>query len=126
MHDVVRYLEIEHELERPLELRQQIVERLGLRRITRKPVEHEPVARVLVRQAVAHQPDRELVRYERARGENGLHFLAERRSRRDRLTEHVARRDVGDPVLGGDARCLGALPGTLRPENQDVHFRNPS
>ena len=48
---------------------------------------------------------------------------------RDCSPEHVPRRDMGDTVGRGDPLCLRALPGSLRPENEDVdrrYLRKPS
>ena len=106
--------------------REHRVERLGLREVAREAVEDEPVARVVLREPLADHPDRELVRDEVAAGHDRVDLAAERRRVVERA-EHVARRDVRDPVLGRDPLRLRALARPLRAEEQEVHyFRKPS
>ena len=108
---------------------QHLVERLGLDEVAREPVEDEPADRIVLREPVADQRDRQLVRDELAGGEDRLDLAAELGPVGDRSAEHVARRDVGHAVGRGDPLCLRALPGSLRPENEDVdrrYLRKPS
>ena len=108
---------------------QHLVERLGLDEVARKAVEHEAADRVVLREPVADQRDRQLVGHELAGGEDRLDLAAELRSVGDRSAEHVARRHMGHAVGRGDPLRLRALPGSLRPENEDVdrrYLRKPS
>jgi hypothetical protein len=75
---------------------------------------------------VAHQLDRQLVRDESALVEERLDLPAERGAGGDRSAEELARRDVRDAVLVGDALRLRSLPRPLRTENEDVQRKNPS
>ena len=69
---------------------------------------------------LAHESDHDLVRDERPRVHVPLGFEAQTRPSGSRLTEHVARRDVGDaPFLCEGAR-LRALAGTGRAQEDDA------
>src|SRR5688572_17651580 len=119
-------IEEEDDVERAADLLEQLVERPSLGEVARKPVEDEPLTRVVVGQALADHPDRELVGYEVAARHDLVH-LAPERSRVVEGAEHVARRDVRDLAAAGDALGLRPLPRPLRAEHQDVHYlRKPS
>ena len=125
--DVVGDLEVEDDVELSTLLVEHRVERLGLRQRAREAVEHEPAQRVTASEPLADELDRELVRNEVAAREDRRDPAAEVGLHRDRLPEHVARRDVRNARLGGDPLRLGALAGPLRAEQQDVHYlRKPS
>jgi len=81
---------------------------------------------IVVVQALADHPDRDLVGYEVAALHDLVHLAAER-GRLVEGAEHVAGRDMRDRVLGRDALRLGSLPRPLRAEHQYVHYlRKPS
>ena len=122
-------IEEEHCVERPADRVEHLVELLGLNEVARESVEDEPTARIVLREPVADQRDRQLIRHELAGCEDRLHLAAEVCSLCDRGAEHVPRRDVGNTVGCADPLCLRALPGSLRPENEDVdrrYLRKPS
>ena len=79
------------------------------------------------REPLADQPDRELVGDEVAARHDRRRPRGRAASASVERAEHVAGRDVRDPVLGRDPLRLGALARPLRAEHQDVHyFRKPS
>src|SRR5919197_32729 len=90
--DLVGNLELEDEVELPVDLPQHRVQRLGLDEGAREAVEDEAVLRVRGREPVADQLDHEVVGNEAAAVVDRLHLAAERRVVRDRAPEDVARR----------------------------------
>jgi hypothetical protein len=122
--DVVFELEQEDDVERPLDLLQHVVERLGLGDVARESIEHEAAARV--HELLADEGGGDLVRDEVPCVEQRLDLAAERRVRRDRSPEEIAGCDVRDAVLGSDPLRLRPFPRPLRPEDQDVQRKNPS
>ena len=126
---VVVQVEEEDRVERPADRVEHLVESLGLHEVPWEPVEHEAARRIVPRESVANQGDRQLVRDELARGEDRLDLPTELRPVHDRSAKHVAGRDVRDTVGCAEPLCLGALPGSLRPEHEDVdgrYLRKPS
>ena len=77
-----RKLEQEHGRERPVDLLEHRVERLGLRDVAREAVEHEAVLRVVLGEPVADERDRHVVGNELARLEQRLDLPAELGCRR--------------------------------------------
>ncbi len=124
--ELVRKVEEEHGVEPAADLGQHPVERLRLGEIPREAVEHEAVARVLYRQTLADQCHGQVVRHEVPAREDRLHPAPELGAGGDRRAKHVARRDVRDPVGGGDPLCLRPLAGPLRAQHEQVHRRKPS
>ena len=103
-----------------------LVERSGLRLVAGEPVEHEPAQRVGVRKALLDQLDRDLVWDERTARQDRLHTAPELGSGGDRLTEHVAGRDVRYRIVGCDPFRLRALPRPLRSQHEQVQRKKPS
>ena len=124
-------VEVEEEdgVERASDRDEHLVELLGLDDVAREAVEHESTRRVVLGEPVADQRDRELVGNELAGGEDRLDLAPELRACCHGSAEHVARRHVRHTVDSGDPLRLRALPGSLRPENEDVdrcYLRKPS
>ena len=119
-------IEEEDDVERAPDLVEHLVERLGLGEVARKAVEDEPLAGVVLRQALLDHPDRDVVRDELA----ALHDLVDLAAERLRVVEraeHVAGRDMRDAVSPRDALRLRSLPRPLRAEHEHVHYlRKPS
>jgi len=110
--------------ERPVDLVEQLVERLRLRQCARETVENEAAARF--QKLFADELDRDVVGDELAVGEQRLDPPAERRAALDRSAIEIAGRDVRDLVLGRDLLCLRPLARSLRSQDEDVYLRNPS
>ena len=119
-------IEEQHEVEVSTDLGQHRVERLRLRQVAGKPVQHEPRRGIRLGEPVANQRDREVVRHELAPREERLDQPADLRVGRDRGPEHLTGRDVRDSPLVREPRRLGALAGALRPQHEQVHRRKPS
>jgi hypothetical protein len=94
--------------------------------VTREAVEDEPAHRVRAGQALADQPDSQLVGNELAGREDRLGKSTELGLRRDLVAEHVAGREVRDPELGRDPSRLRSLPRARGANDEQVHFKKPS
>ena len=105
----VGHVEREHDAERTAHLLEHLVERLGLRKVARVAVENEARHGVAAREAICDERNRDLVRNEMARGEEGLHLLAEVGAARDRVAVEIAARNVRNAVRRRDLLRLGAL-----------------
>ena len=116
-------IEEQNGVEWPADRMQHLVECLRLDEVPWEPVEHEPGHGIVLGKPVADQRDRQLVRDELARGEDRLDLAPELGAVGDRSTEHVPGGHVRHTVSGGDPLRLRALPGSLWPENEDVHRR---
>ena len=97
-----------------------LIQRAGLRRGARKPVEHEPGDRIRTRQPLADDPDHQVVADQLAAFHHGLHLPAEFRPAVHRLAENVARRDLGNPELACETFRLRALPRSRRAQHHQV------
>ena len=75
------------------DLHAHVVKRLRLRNGAREAVENESVFAVRLRQTLFDYPDNDLVEDERAGIDEAFCVSAHFGSRRDRLTDHVARRN---------------------------------
>ena len=84
-------IEEQHRVERPSDRAQHLVERLGLDEVARKPVQDEPTDRVVLREPVADQRDRQLVGHELAGCEDRRDLEAELGPVGDGSAEHVPR-----------------------------------
>ena len=122
----VGHLELEDDVERAVEVAEQLVQRLGLHHRAWKAVEDEAGIGVAAVEPVADQPDHQVVVDEVAALVDGLQLATERRLPLLHLPDHVPGRDVGDAVGRGDLLRLSALPGALRSKQQDVYRRKPS
>ncbi len=108
------------------EVAQQIVERLSLRQRTREAVEHETRQRVAAVEPVGDQADHQIVG-DKIAAVVDLFQLPSRRGRKLlHLADHVAGRDVWNPIGGRQAFRLRSLAGSLRSEKEDVQRRKPS
>jgi hypothetical protein len=110
--------------EGPVDLVEQLVERLGLRQCPGKAVEDEAVAGL--QELLANELDRDVVGDELAVGKQRLDSPAETRAARNRGAIEIAGRNVRDLVLGRDLLCLRPLARSLRSQDEDVQRRNPS
>ena len=124
--DLVRDVEEEDRVEPAADAAEHRVERLRLREVAREAVEDEALARIVAPEALLDHRDRQFVGDELARGHDLADAAAELGAGLLLCPEHVARRDVRNAVLAGDALGLRALAGALGAEDEEVHFRKPS
>src|SRR5262245_1732312 len=125
-HLAVTDLELEDYVEVAAQPREERVERLGLRGVARKAVEDEAGDRVAAVEARLDQLDDGLVVDQVApvvdlanpASELGVELLD--------LPDHVAGRDLRDPVGPRDELRLGSFAGPLWPEKKDVHPLPPA
>ena len=110
--------------ERPVDLVEQLVERLGLRQRAGEAIEDEAVAGL--QELFADELDRDVVGNELAVGEQRLDTPAETRAARNRGAIENAGRNLRDLVLSRDLLCLRPLARSLRSQDEDVYLRNPS
>ena len=131
-HDGARDVEVDREVEGVCA--DDAVELLGLVQVAREAVEHEPVVeRAARREALLHQPERDLVGDELALVHVALGLEPERGAVGRLVAKHVAGRKVREAKMLSEARGLGALAGTLlaqqhqaRLRRQPGQLRNPS
>ena len=121
-------LELEDDVERPLDLLEHRVERLGLHGRAGKAVEDESPACVLLAEAVPDELDHQVVGNESAGVVDRPHAPSHLGAGGHRSPEDVSRRDVRDAVLRGDELALGSFAGALGPKQQNVehYLRKPS
>ena len=105
---VFRHHDLDDDQRRPRS--SMLVERVGLRDRSRKPVEDESPLGVRPREPLARDADDDVVGDEPP----GVHHLlgreAHRRARLDGVTQDVARRDARHPAARGELLRLRALP----------------
>src|SRR5215203_838276 len=95
--------------------RRDLVERVGLRRRPRKPVEHESGHRIRTRQPLAHDADDQVVTDQLTTLHHGLHRDPELGRAVHCFAQDVPRRDLGYPMLAGKPFRLRALAGPWGP-----------
>ena len=113
-------LQIHDRVERPVELGQQRIERLGLADCSRETVEDKSPECIRVREAVPDDVDDQAVRGQLSTVEVGPYPDAERGAGFDLRPEDVARRDRRDPVFGSQHGRLGPLAGSWRPQEHEI------
>ena len=118
--DLVGDLKLEDDRQRAADLGQHRVERLRLGHRAREAVEDEPVLGVLGLEPLPDQLDHQVVGDELAALEDRLHAAPELAAFGDRVPQHVAGRDVREPVVRGDALGLRPLAGPLDAEEKHV------
>jgi hypothetical protein len=120
-----RALISDHAIELEAALGQQAVERLGLRHGARETVEHEAAFGVGLVDAVGDDRHHHFVRHQFAAFHDALGAQADRRTGGDRGAQHVARRELNDPVLDDQPLRLRALPSPRGPEQNQSHRCRP-
>jgi hypothetical protein len=103
------------------DVRQQPVERAGLRDVARIAVEDEPVGGVGTGEPLADEPEHDFVRDQFASIHRGLGALAEVGAARHGIAQQVAGRHLGNALLVAQALRLGALAGTGCAEQYESH-----
>ena len=111
---------LEHHDDERAAIDQHVVERPRLGDRARKPVEHEAGLRIGLLQAIAHDRDNRLVIDQPARADDVLHRAAQCRSLGHRFAQHVAGRNLRDPVLPADEPGLGSLPRARRADHHEI------
>ena len=109
------------DLKDEVELDAGVLHRLGLDDRARKAVEEKAVRAVGLRDPLADEAEDDLVADERARVHHLLRRLAERSAGLDGGAQHVAGRDLRDREALADERCLRALAGARRSQQDESH-----
>ena len=107
---------------RPVEPVQRLVERFSLGDGAGEAVHQEALGRVGLLQAVLDDADHHAVGHQLARVHELLGLQAHLGLVLDGRAQDVARRDMGDAVLGHDAAGLGALAGAGGPQKDEVEL----
>src|SRR3954470_1779834 len=96
---------------------------LRLRDGAHHAVEDDPLGRLGLGQLVAHYAEDEVVAHQVAGLHQGLGLQAERGAPLHRVAEEVAGGELGNAEGFSQDAALGALPGTRRAHEEDVHAR---
>jgi hypothetical protein len=115
---LVRHLDLDANHRPPFA--RDLVERVGLRRRPRKPVEHEAGHRVGPRQPLADDADDQVVADELAAPHHLLDLPAEIGPAVHRLAQDVPGRNLGNPQLACDTFRLRALTRSRRAKHHKV------
>ena len=113
-------LQVEHRVQRTLELGEQGVECLRLRNGPWEAVEDEATMGVRLRQAMTDDIDHQAVGDQLAAVEIGLDLPPQRSAGLDRRPQDVAGGDLRNPVGRRQPGGLGPLARSWRPEQDDV------
>ena len=112
-----RDLDVRREHDRATFRGERPIERLGLRRVSRKAVEDRAGDRIGLLQPLHDHADRDVIRHERTAIHERLRLATERRIRLDRIAEQVAGRNMGKPEPLRQQRRLRPLPRPRSPSS---------
>ena len=102
-----------------------VFQRFSLCQGARKSIEKEAVRAVRLGDALFHQPENYIVGYQTASIHDLLRLDTQRSPLLDRGAQHVAGRNLGNPVLFFDVVGLGSLSGTRTTEQNNTHLTSP-
>jgi hypothetical protein len=104
---------------------QHAIERLGLRHGAREAVEDKAVRAIRLGDPRCQHLDNYVVGNELAGFHDHLDSRSERAARDNRGSQHVAGRELHDPVRLFEPLRLSALASARRPKKDQVHQRRP-
>ena len=107
-----RDADVQHTREREAEVLEDTRQGICLLDRAREAIEDESLLAIVFRETLAHDADRDGIRYKLACVHARFRLLAELRSLFDRCTEHIARGDVRDIEGFDELSRLRALTGT--------------
>ena len=116
-------LQLHHRVQRHAPGRQQPIQRLGLRHCAREAVQDEAIGAIRLLDPVSQHADDDVVGDELTRLHHRFGFLADRRGGGHLGAEHVARRDLRDPVLVSQTLRLRSLSRPRRAQENQFHRR---
>jgi hypothetical protein len=118
-------LEFNHRIQPEATLSQQAIERLGLRNRAREPVKHKAALGVRPIDPFGNDRNHHVVGNQFAAVHDALGAQADRGAGSDGRAQHVAGRQLNNPVLGDQALRLRALPRPRRAEQNQPHRIRP-
>src|SRR6185312_654221 len=118
-------LELDHCIKLQTALCEQTVESLGLRNGARKPVKHKAAPGVRLVDTLGYDRDHHVVGNQFAAIHDALRTEANRSTGRYGGPQHIAGRELNNPMLGDQALRLRALPRPRRAEQDQPHRMRP-
>ena len=110
----IRNRNVDNAVQRDIKFTQNCIQRYRLRRRTRETVQDEAVTRIRLRQALANNADRHFIGYQRTVIHMFFCFQTERRTVFHGRAEHIARRNLRNPILFDESFRLRTFTGARR------------
>ena len=123
LHEHIEFhVDQQPQLQRPANLFQQAVQRLGLADVARETVEDEAFFRVRLAKAFADHAQHDVVGNQLPGIHGGLGLNSQGAAGRHRFTQKIAGGNLGNTIFLDQQFCLGALAATRCPNQYDSHF----
>ena len=118
---LIRYVDIDREIDRLSLFRKSLCESLCLRDRTRESIEDVSLFAVRLADPVHNKVNSQFIRNKKSLVHECFRFLSKFCSVLDISPEDISGRNVRDSVLFRDSLCLGSFSGTRRAQHNDLH-----